>query len=156
MLPLNVLKDNDCHQISKSIWFELFQLFTHGPSYQGLQWRTTSLSFFSLSLSLFVILFWFIYFIFSHHQLLSTEPVLTVTQKKEMKSGSKEGLKTDRNSEILKVASGLLSCFSPLGSFVRNCNRTSGGKIKSLFCYQNTETWPWVSKASEQNRIVIE
>lgn len=77
---------------------------------------------------------------FSHHQLLSTEPVLTVTQKKEMKSGSKEGLKTDRNSEILKVASGLLSCFSPLGSFVRNCNRTSGGKIKSLFCYQNTET----------------
>lgn len=77
-------------------------------------------------------------------------------KKKEMKSGSKEGLKTDRNSEILKVASGLLSCFSPLGSFVRNCNRTSGGKIKSLFCYQNTETWPWVSKASEQNRIVIE
>ncbi len=70
--------------------------------------------------------------------------LLTMTQKKGKESGSKEGLKTAGNPQILKVASGLLSCSppppTPFGSIVCNCNRTSGGKIKSLFCYQNTET----------------
>lgn len=77
----------------------------------------------------------FIYiFLFYHHQ-HSTQQLLRMTHKKE-ESRSKEGLKTAGNPEILKVVSGLLSCFS---SIVRNCNQTSGGKIKSLFCYQNIE-----------------
>lgn len=82
--------------------------------------------------------------------------LLTMTQKRggEWIKRVKNSRKPRDTQSCLRVV--VMFPPHPLGSIVPNCNRTSGRKIKSLFCYQNTETWPWVSKASEQNRIVIE
>lgn len=107
---------------------------------------------FSFSAALFL----FIYFFFPHHQLHSTYQIInndTHTQRGEwIKRRVKNSRKPGDTQSCLRV----VVVFPPLGSIVRNCNQTSGGKIKSLFCYQNTGTWPWVSKASEQNRIARE
>lgn len=154
-MPFNDLEDNDSHQISKSIWFELAGcwLFTGRPSPQGLRWRTTSLSFLDFSFS--IILFLFIYFFSSHHRLHSAQQVLTMAQKGEGEQ-MKRRVKNNREPRDTQSCLRVVVTFSSQSSIVRNCNRTSRGRTKSLFCYQNTETWPWVSKASEQNGIVME
>lgn len=102
----------------------------------------------------------FIYFFSSHRQLHSTQRIINNgTQKKwegaRFKRRVKNGRKPRDTQSCLRVV--VMLPFPPsFSSIVCDCNRTSGGKIKSLFCYQNTGTWPWVRKASEQNRIAIE
>lgn len=59
----------------------------------------------------FATFFIFLYFFSSHHQLHTHSGLLTMAHKKnEKERASKEGLKMAGNPEILKVASGLLSC----------------------------------------------
>lgn len=105
----------------------------------------------------FATFFIFLYFFSSHAH--AQWIINNGTQKKwegaRFKRRVKNGRKPRDTQSCLRVV--VMLPFPPsFGSIVRDCNRTSGGKIKSLFCYQNTGTWPWVSKASEQNRIAIE
>lgn len=112
---------------------------------------------------LFSLLLWFYSCIsfFSHCLLHSWLQLPTMTHahmhaKREgerIKRRVKKSRKPRDTSSCLRVA---VMFFVHICGFVWNNNRTSRGKIKSLFCWQNTETWPWVSKASEQHRMAME
>lgn len=84
-------------------------------------------------------------------------------------NGKKEGERIKRRVNASRTPGDTPSCFAVVVSFyfvvlffpfdgfcAPPWIEQAGGKIKSLFCYWNTETWPWVSKASEQNRMVME
>lgn len=55
-------------------------------------------------------------------------------------SGSKGGLETAGSPEVLRVASGLLSCFPSMASLCTAAIKQARRKRKSLLCLQNTGT----------------
>lgn len=55
-------------------------------------------------------------------------------------NGSKGGLETAGSPEVLRVASGLLSCFPSMASLCTAAIKQARRKRKSLLCLQNTGT----------------
>lgn len=61
-------------------------------------------------------------------------------KKKLEGNSSKGGLKTAGSLEVLRVASGLLSCFPSSVSLCKAASKQAWRKRKSLFCFQNMGT----------------
>lgn len=131
-LPLNALEDNNSHQagrlppLHRQSFSPRSSLEDHIPLIP---------QFFFLYHPVFISVFFSLITNRTVHGKL-----LTMTHKKREGEGIKRRVKNSRKPRDTQSCLRVVVMFPSLGSIVCNCNQTSGGKRKSLFCYQNTGT----------------
>lgn len=136
-LPLNSPEDNNSHQARK-----LLPLHWQSFSPRSLLEDPISLS--------HQIPFPFLRFS-SHQRPHAANHYIYMKKKKARKqtkkrvnklegNGSKGGLETAGSPEVLRVVSGLLSCFPSMASLCTTAITRARSKRKSLLCFQNTGT----------------